>query len=146
MAEQKELQRREVVTAFLRHAGKVLLVRRSNKTGTYQRRWAGISGYLEDPIPWQQVLREIHEETSLAEDAVQLVRVGMPLEVPALELGTCWIVHSFLFEVDDPERIRLDWENTELRWVVPEEIKDYSTVPALAEALGSCLEAAHEND
>ncbi len=134
------LQRREVVTAFLRHAGKILLVQRSAKTGSYQRRWAGISGYLEDPTPLQQVLREIREETGLEEKAVHLVRAGKPLEVRAPELATCWIVYPFLFDIDAPDQIRLDWENTELRWLAPEQLQEYPTVPALAQALAACLE------
>ena len=56
---QNPLTRREVVTAFLRARGKILIVRRSRKVGTYQGRWSGISGYLEDPTPHAQVLREI---------------------------------------------------------------------------------------
>ncbi len=134
------LQRREVVTTFLRHAGKILLVQRSAKTGSYQQRWAGISGYLEDPTPLQQALREIREETGLEETSVHLVRAGKPLEIPAPELATCWIVHPFLFDIDAPDQIRLDWENTELRWVSPEQLQEYPTVPALAQALVACLE------
>ncbi|ELK44964.1 translation initiation factor aIF-2B subunit alpha, partial [Haloferax sp. BAB-2207] len=39
-----------VVTVFLRHDGRVLLTRRSDAVGTYQGRWAGVSGYVEgDP-------------------------------------------------------------------------------------------------
>ena len=138
------LQRREVVTAFLRSAGKILLVQRSAKTGTYQRRWAGISGYLEDPTPLQQALREIHEETGLEETTVHLVRAGKPLEVPAPELAACWVVHPFLFDIDTPDQIRLDWENTALRWVLPEQLSAYPTVPGLAQALAVCLEDPEE--
>ena len=139
------LQRQEVVTAFLRSAGKILLVQRSAKTGTYPRRWAGISGYLEDPTPLQQALREIHEETGLEETTVHLVRAGKPLKVPAPELATCWIVHPFLFDIEGPDQIRLDWENTALRWVLPEQLAAYSTVPGLAQALAACLESAEEH-
>ena len=139
------LKRQEVVTAFLRHAGKILIVRRSGKTGTYQQRWSGISGYLEDPTPLQQTVREIREETGLEETAVRLVRAGKPLTIPAPELKTCWIVHPFLFDINDPDQIQLDWENTELRWVAPPELADYPTVPALAEALAACLEPDHEH-
>lgn len=139
------LKRQEVVTAFLRHAGKILIVRRSGKTGTYQHRWSGISGYLEDPTPLQQAIREIREETGLEEAAVRLVRAGKPLSIPAPELKTCWIVHPFLFDIDAPDRIRLDWENTECRWVARQELEDYPTVPALAKALAACLETDHEH-
>ncbi len=141
MHNQKQLERREVVTAFLRHEGKVLLVRRSDRVGSYRGRWAGISGYLEEPTALAQALREIREETGLTEDRLRLAAEGRPLEVPAPELGVLWVVHPFLFDIEDPGAIRLDWEHLELNWAAPEEVGGYATVPSLAEALASCLEA-----
>lgn len=138
MPNPKQLERREVVTAFLRHGGKVLLVRRSDRVGSYRGRWAGISGYLEEPDALAQALREIREETGLTEDHVRLAATGRTLEVPAPELGVLWVVHPFLFDIEDPGAIRLDWEHLELNWVAPEEVGSYATVPSLAEALASC--------
>ena len=131
------LQSTPVVTAFLRHRGRVLLVRRSARVGSYQGRWSAISGYLEDSDPLQQALREIREETGLDPERLRLKARAEPLEVPAPELGVCWLVHAFLFEVDDPGGIRLDWENTEWRWVLPPELAGLTTVPALVEALAA---------
>ncbi len=127
------MKRRDVVTAFLRHGDRILLVRRSTRVGSYRGLWSGISGYLEDPTPLAQALREIREETGLRR-GVHLVRAADPIEVPDPALDTCWIVHPFLFDIDAPERIRLDWENAELRWTTPREIAELPTVPALAEA------------
>lgn len=134
------LEPRSVVTAFLRHEGKIVLVRRSGRVGTYQGRWAGISGYLEDPTPLEQARREIREETGLGDDQVRLVREGECLTVPAPELGVVWLVHPFLFDISDPRAIHLDWENREARWIRPCEVRDYPTVPKLAEALARVLE------
>ena len=39
---------RRVVTCFLMHQGKLLVLRRSAKVRTYQGKWAGVSGYIED--------------------------------------------------------------------------------------------------
>jgi 8-oxo-dGTP pyrophosphatase MutT (NUDIX family) len=128
------LERREVVTAFLRYRGEILLVRRSDRVGTYQGCWSAISGYLEEPTPLAQAKREIREETGLTEKEARLVKEGEPLEIPAPELGCCWVVHPFLFDIADPEQIRLDWENLELRWVAPSRLKEYETVPKLREA------------
>ena len=133
-----KLQRIDVVTAFLRHQGKILVVRRSTRVGSYQGCWSGISGYLEDSPPLAQALREIREETGLREDQVELVSPGASLEVPAPELRTLWVVHPLLFELSDPGMIQLDWENTEARWVNPDEMDNLDTVPCLSEALKSC--------
>ena len=127
------MKRRDVVTAFLRHGDRILLVRRSARVGTYQGRWSGISGYLEDRTPLEQALREIREETGLRQ-GVHLVRAAEPMEVPDPGLDICWVVHPFLFDIEEPGQIRLDWENRELRWMAPGEIAELPTVPALAEA------------
>jgi hypothetical protein len=37
--------------------------------------------------------------------------------------------------VHEPDKIRLDWENTAMRWILPEEIDQLKTVPALKETL-----------
>lgn len=133
----QELEQRNVITAFLRHRDRILLVRRSAAVGTYRGRWSGISGYLET-TPLEQALTEIREETGLAPAEVELRAQGEPISVVDPELGVRWTVHPFLFEVRAPEKIRLDWENLEMRWVDPEELSRLETVPALAEAYRSC--------
>ena len=130
-----------VVTAFLRYQNQVLLVRRSRHVGTYQGCWSGISGYLEHETPLQQAYREIREETGLPKDRLELAATGQPLEIPAPELERVWVVHPFLFDIRDPQLIRLDWENLESNWVTPRDIADYATVPRLLETLQACLEA-----
>jgi 8-oxo-dGTP pyrophosphatase MutT (NUDIX family) len=135
------MKRRDVVTAFLRHDNRILLVRRSDQVGSYQGRWAGISGYLEDPTALDQAEREIREETGLSLAQITLRAAAEPLEVAAEELDTLWVVHPFLFDVDDPDAIELDWENRELRWVDPGDVAQHETVPALDAALQACLEA-----
>ena len=130
---------RQVVTAFLEHDGKVLLVRRSQSVGTYQDRWSGISGYLERE-PLAQALIEIREETGLSGNDIELVRQCEPLEILDAERNRRWRVHPFLFHVKRPDAVRLDWENLELRWVMPSEIDSYETVPSLKETLARCLD------
>jgi hypothetical protein len=39
-----------------------------------------------------------------------------------------------------PDAISLDWEATEMRWIVPSEILDYETVPKLEEAYKSAVD------
>lgn len=133
-------QRTEVVTAFLRHAGRILLLRRSDDVGSYRGRWAGVSGYLEAASPLAQALREVHEETGLAADEVRLAASAAPLEVQAPDLGRVWVVHPFLFDVARPEAVTLDWESVDCEWVEPRRLGDYTTVPMLAEALQACLD------
>ena len=94
-----------------------------------------MSGYLEAESPLEQAYREIEEEVGLGREDVRLLAQGEPLVVPDETIDTRWTVHPFLFETLRPERLRLDWEHTESRWLRPEELRDLETVPALAEAL-----------
>jgi len=139
MSVTEPLERREVITAFLRHQGKILLVKRSEKVGSYQGRWSAISGYLDDPTPLAQAQREIREETGLETSDIKLIRCGDPLEIPSPEHHCCWVVHPFLFDIKDPQHIRLDWENCESSWIEPASISNYTTVPMLQEAYHACM-------
>ncbi|VUT26725.1 MAG: hypothetical protein MASP_01669 [Candidatus Methanolliviera sp. GoM_asphalt] len=58
---------------------------------------------------------------------------GEPLNVIDEKLGKRWVVHSFRFHLTRPEKIEIDWEHTELKWINPEEMKIYETVPQLYE-------------
>ena len=142
MGSSQQLEPAAVVTAFLRHRGRVMLVQRSQRVGTYPGRWSAISGYLEDSTPLMQARREIREETGLLDEDVHLVASGEPLMIEAPELDRVWIVHPFLFDVDDPSKVQLDWENEQVNWVEPEALSAYPTVPRLQETLYACLEVA----
>ena len=121
-----------VVTIFLCHKGKICLVRRSQDASTYKGHWSGISGYLEGD-PAEHFMVELQEETSLTPYEYTLIRQAEPYVIPDEQHGHLWHVHPFLCEVDDPTRISLDWENTELQWIEPDEIRHKQTVPALWE-------------
>lgn len=138
-SDEPPLMRTDVVTAFIRHQGKVLLLRRSERVGSYQGRWAAVSGYLEQDSALAQALVEIAEETGIPPDSLCLVREGWPLQVPAPERGTLWVVHPLLFELSGPlPESHLNWESAEARWLDPAEIASLETVPQLAEAWRAC--------
>ncbi len=128
------LEEKHVVTSFLEHRGKILILRRSVKVGTYRRSWAGVSGYMETN-PIDQAFTEISQETQLFKKDIKLIKKGRPLEVIDKDLNRKWIVHPFLFHVKAPDKIKIDWEHTEARWIKPSELKKYETVPGLAKAL-----------
>ena len=124
---------RKVVTCFLEHRGRILLLRRSEMVSVHQGKWACVSGSIEGPSPLDQAYVEIAEETGLAAGDVELVRSGEPLRVTDESLGMSWLVHPFRFRVDDPHLIRLDWEHSDSCWIEPEEMADFDTVPRLKE-------------
>ena len=130
-APEKTDRQAHVVTVFLVHGGKVCLVRRSQRVGTYQGRWSGISGYLEGD-PEEHFRTELREETALTPDDYTLLRRADTVAVEDEGEARIWFVHPFLCEVHDPAKISLDWENTEHRWLEPGEMGGLHTVPGLA--------------
>jgi 8-oxo-dGTP pyrophosphatase MutT (NUDIX family) len=130
----------QVVTSILeRPDGRILLLERSSKVGSFRGRWAGVSGYIEAPTALEQAYREIVEETGLRANDLELVREGAP--VLARDGTRVFVVHPYRFSVHRTD-IQLDWEHTRAEWVDPTEILRRPTVPKLDrvwESLGGPL-------
>ena len=145
MTSQPSLRPTHVVTCFLRRDDKrdvlILIVRRSERVGSYHGHWAGISGFVEPNVtPDEQAYTEIREETGLQRAQVRMIRRGTIVEHIDEALGRHFYIHPFLFDVLMPDAIQTDWEATEMRWIVPSEIQAYETVPKLDEAYKSAAD------
>lgn len=137
-----DIKRRDVVTSFLRYRGRILLLQRSAQVGSFQGHWAAVSGYLEgEEPPLERARVEIFEETG-REDA-RLRGEGDLVLARGREPGVIWAVHPFLFDISS-EEVQLDWEHDASRWVAPEELAQYRTVPKLREVLDSALSDVKE--
>ncbi len=127
------MEYKSVVTSFIQADQRILLLRRSTKVGTHKGKWAGVSGYLEgSEEPFQRAQTEIQEEVGLAPDQISLIRAGETLRAFDEQTAIVWIIYPFLFEARS-RRIRLDWENAEYKWIEPNELSSYETVPKLKE-------------
>jgi 8-oxo-dGTP diphosphatase len=138
------IQKTPVVSCFLTRSDsgetRLLLARRSQRVGSYNARWAGISGFIEAGVPPdEQAFTEIREETGLQREQVRMLRRGAVIEHIDASLGRHWLIHPYLFETLAPDAIQIDWEATEMRWIAPSDLADYQTVPKLAEAYESAL-------
>ena len=139
---QEGLRDTPVVTNFLMRTDnkdpRILTVRRSQRVGSYNARWGGISGFVEkDVTPEEQAYTEIREETGLQADQVRMLRRGAVVEYVDPSIGRHWYVHPFLFEVLTPDAVHTDWEADEMRWIAPSDLEHYETVPKLKEAYES---------
>jgi 8-oxo-dGTP pyrophosphatase MutT (NUDIX family) len=121
-----------VVTAFVQRGdGRVLLLRRSRRVGSFRGRWAAVSGHLEGRGPEVQARRELEEETGLRARDLTLQAAGARLLVR--EPDRIYVVYPFRFSVRRP-RIRLDWEHTASEWIPPSHIGNRRSVPGLRAA------------
>ena len=131
-----DIRARRVVTAILRNRGRVLIVRRSEKVGTFQGKWSAISGHLEGrEDPKHRAIVEVREETGIR--AITFRGAGDP--VFARDGTTIYVVHPFLFDTRN-RLVRLDWENVEQRWVRPAELDRFETVPRLVDVVATVLQ------
>ncbi len=126
-----------VVTSILMCEGKILIVKRSERVGSFRGKWAGISGYIEaGENPLECAIKEIREETGLKEEEIKLISEGD--SVITKKDGETWVVHPFLFETGKSE-ICLDWEHEQCEWIEAKDLGNYETVPSLKEVLESVL-------
>ena len=125
-----------VVTVFIRYKGKVLLLKRRDKVGTYPGKWNTVTGYLDEvKTIREKVLEEIKEEIGMNKDNILSYDLVESYRFKDLSANKTWIVHPVLVELKDKPVIRLDWEHTEYRWIRPDEIKNFDVVPRLDESL-----------
>ncbi|MEF8879131.1 MAG: NUDIX pyrophosphatase [Candidatus Thermoplasmatota archaeon] len=134
----------EVVTCLLLDKqNKLLILKRSNKVKTYKGQWGGVAGYVEEKEnPQQTAIKEIKEETELEKDQVKLIKKGDPLIFTDYHKGKKydWKVNPFVFRVQKKDKINIDWEHSEYRWIPPQQVSKFDTVPRFKELVYKVLE------
>lgn len=130
----------KIVTSFLVHNDKYLILKRSEKVKSMKGLWAGVSGIIEgNEEPLFRAKREILEEVGITENKITLLKSAQQIHTDSPQYENHeWVIFPFLFSVQDPT-VTLNWENQEYRWVSPREIMQYQTVPSLEKVLASLL-------
>ena len=129
-----------IVTSFLQNNSKILLLKRSDRVKSMKGLWAGVSGIIENnEIPINRAKIEIWEETGINEEGIELLKANERIKIEAAQYKNhMWNIFPFLFRTKNPE-IKLNWENSDFKWIEPNEIKNYETVPELEKILFSLL-------
>jgi predicted aconitase with swiveling domain/ADP-ribose pyrophosphatase YjhB (NUDIX family) len=134
VVELPDVSEKHVVSCVVQDGDRMLLLKRSEKVGTFKGYWAAVSGFVEEnETPSETACKELREETGLdmcytKEGRTVVVRDG----------NTVWHVHPYLFQATKP-RVEIDWEHTEFSWVRPQDLKDFQTVPGLVEMVRDLL-------
>ncbi|MFC2018841.1 NUDIX domain-containing protein [Chloroflexota bacterium] len=134
------LKERHSVTSFLESENEILILQRSQHVSTSRGKWGGVSGNVEaDSTADEQALVEIEEETGLSREDVALVRKGEPMRIYDERFDLTKVIHPYLFHIEDRSKIRIDWEHTQVRWIKPDDMGNYDTMPRLKETLARVL-------
>jgi len=128
----------DVVSCILFRKGKILLLRRSKKVSTYKGFWGVVAGYVEEnEKPEETAYKEIKEEVGIRRNDIKLLKRMEPITVLDKYDGKeyNWRIHPFLFELKRDVDVKVDWEHINYKWVEPENIVKFKTVPCLKEII-----------
>jgi len=130
----------KIVTSFIKDNEKLLILKRSDKVKSMKGLWAGISGIIEkNEEPLKRAKIEIFEEVGITEDMITLVRSVEEMKINSPQYKNHeWEIFPFLFEAKNPI-IKLNWENSDFKWINVEELENYDTVPSLQKVLLNLL-------
>ena len=130
----------KIVTSFITNNDKFLLLKRSDKVKSMKGLWAGVSGIIEkNETPLERAKIEIFEEVGITELNIKLLKSADLIRVESPQYKNHeWEIFPFLFETTNAE-IKLNWENSEYKWVNADEISNYETVPSLEKVLSNLL-------
>ena len=130
----------KIITCFLKNKDKILIIKRSDKVKSMKGLWAGISGIIEkNEPPLARAKIEIFEELGINDDQIELIKEAdeMRIKSPQYENHE-WAIYPFLFSVENPT-IKLNWENSDYKWINVDEISNFETVPSLEKVLLNLL-------
>ncbi len=125
-----------IVTSFVTNQKKILIVKRSERVRSMKGLWGAVSGIIEgNELPLDRAKIEIFEEVGIKSESIELLKAGKDIMVSSPQYPNHeWHIFPFLFKTDIVN-ITLNWENSSYRWINPNEINQYSTVPNLDEVL-----------
>jgi len=131
-----------VITVFVRYKDTILLLKRSDRVSTYKGKWNTVAGYLDEIRPVEEkVLEELREELGIGKEDILSIYLADSFEFNDSNIGKTWIVTPVLVELSKKPEIRLDWEHTDFKWILPEELKNFDTVPNLDLSFEKAMEA-----
>lgn len=124
-----------VINCVIKYRDKILVVQRSKELRFYPGYWNGISGFLDDQRSFEQKVRgELKEELCIDKKYVKSIRLGEIFHQDAPKYKKTWIVHPVLVEITT-DRIKLDWEARNYRWVRLGEIHKLKLLPGFDRVL-----------
>ncbi len=130
----------KIVTSFIKDNDKLLILKRSDQVKSMKGLWRGISGINEnDEEPLERAKIEIFEEVGITEDKITLIKTTEEMRVNSPQYANHeWEIFRFLFESKNPT-VKLNWENSDFKWIDVDELENYETVPSLQKVLFNLL-------
>ena len=129
-----------IVTSFLKNQDKILILKRSQNVKSMKGLWSGVSGVIENQEnPLKRAEIEIFEEIGIRTNEIKLLKSGDELDIISPQYKNHkWHVFPFLFDTKKTE-IKLNWENSDYKWIEIGELEKFETVPNLENVLARLI-------
>jgi isopentenyldiphosphate isomerase len=119
----------------VKYGSKILVVRRNPDLNFYPGYWNGISGFLDDQQSLKEkIYSELSEELGLTRSQIVKIKVGEIFDQDDPQYNKTWVVHPVLVEVKT-DKVKLDWEASNYKWLTPLEVKKLKLLPNFIEVL-----------
>ena len=94
------MRKTRIVTSFLKHNNKILILKRSQKVKSMKELWAGISGIIENnELPINRAKIEIFEEVGIKQEYITLIKSSNEITVESPQYANHqWIIFPFFFK------------------------------------------------
>ena len=134
------MHKTKIVTSFLKNSDQILLLKRSPKVKSKTNLWAGVSGIIEEnEKPLNRAQIEIYEEVEIKKSDTTLIKEGDRILIDSPQYPNHqWDVYPFLFSCNQRE-VKLNWENSDSKWISIGELNNFITVPSLDKVLARLL-------
>jgi hypothetical protein len=104
-----------------------------------QNKWGGISGYME---PGEDLLSrsllEIYEETKIDKHDLILYKILDQISLQ-IKADSIFLIQPFYY-LSHTQKVILNWEHIEYRWISLSDIDKYDVVPRFNEILKNCFD------
>ena len=115
---------------MIRCRGRILILKRASTVHVNPYLWSPVAGRVQGRLsPERQAYKEICEEMGIERRKLRLVRRGKEYTLqinPSVRAS----VQPFLFE-SKTRRVRLNWENSDYRWVKVAHLRRFKLIPKL---------------
>ena len=130
-----------VINSVVVYGEEILILKRSEKLTYYPGLWSGISGFIDEIKPIEDIVKkELTEELGISIDIIQQIRMGEVIELPSSKHDRVWMVYPILVELNQKPAIKLDWEHSAYAWIKPGELKGYEILSGFDKVVTQALQ------
>lgn len=118
----------------------VLLTYRSADVIAYPNTWNGISGFIDEIKPLEDIItNELAEEVNIQSDDINVIKI-MPLMIQTDdEINREWRVFPVFVELSRRPTVMTNWENKEAKWIPLGHVENLALLPVYVETFQTVM-------